>query len=282
MKDLFKIGLLLSAFAALLVMAGCGEDEATPEDFKSLEQARFALDDTQYELFSSLDELTTVTNVALTFDGNYPGDLVLSKNRRSRSLTKTYAPHSIGYNAQTGYWTFDTTYTEGFTVSANGKIRFTPRDPLTGLPNESTNTMEYGVVFSVGETAEDGTIELLYDTDVNVTGIAAYRASTGNATVNGSDHISFTIDATFDGEHIIADYRHAYKINNVIISPTVMYPQSGSFGFTIKRDFNVEGFGENFYIEGRITFDGTNIALLEFGGFTFHINLDGPYIVEFD
>ena len=278
----------LCKFAALIFLAGffvsfvsCSTDESKPEDFKTLDDAQTALDESQDEVFISLEELSSVANVAATFDGTYPGDFVLFKTNRSKALSKKQSPHSFGYNSQTGYWTFDSTASDqGLTYSLSGRIKFTPHD-FAGLPDETTNTMEYKVMASLNETVGEEFIDLSYDADMNVSGIAGFRAQTGNATINGSNKVSFSLDLTLDTDHIVANYDHAYKANNVVIDPTSTYPQSGTFDFTIKRDYNIADYGVNFYIQGTITFDGTNIAVLEFGGYTFHINLDGPYIVEF-
>lgn len=281
MKNILKIGLLLSAFALFFVFSGCGEDEAVPEDFKTLEEAETALFETEEDIYSILDQLFSATDIAMTFDGSYPNDFGF-KTKHGGTLRKTLSPRSFGYNAQTGYWTFDTTATElSLTLSANGKIRFTPRDPVTGLPNESTDLMEYDMTASMTGADEGGYIDLTYKTALDLAGIAGFRDSTGNATINGSESVDFTIDVTLETDHFVGEYDHSYKIN-IVVSPTLDYPQSGVFEFTIKREFNTSaGFGQNFFIDGSITFDGSNIAVLEFGGYTFHINLDGPYIVEF-
>lgn len=269
---------MLSAFVLFFVFSGCGEDEAKPEDFKTLEEAETALNGTQAELLFALDELVVIANLASSFDGNFPNDLVLLKNRKSHAFAKTYGPHSIGYNAQTGYWTFDTTITEGLMFSANGRIKFTPRDILSGLPNESTNAMEYAVTVTLNETAGENFFDLSYDADFDVIGIADYRDTTGNLTIDGSDKVNFSLDINAEGEHLVVDYDHSYKIKNVVLDPESIYPQSGTFEFTIKAEVSPSSYGEGFYVAGTITFDGTNIAVLEFGGYTFHLDLDTEII----
>ncbi|KAB2878000.1 hypothetical protein F9K33_14775 [bacterium] len=282
MKNLIKIGSILFAFS-FVSFVGCGDDELKPENFASQEDAQAALYDSEEEIFLALSELRSVADVAATFDGSRPDDFEFFKSNRSKTLGKKHSPHTFGYNTQTGYWTFDTTASDqGLSFFFNGKIRFTPRDAITGLPNETTNTMDYDVSASISETEGESFIELSYDADLVVTGIAAFRAATGNATFNGSNKVSFSLDVTLESDHIVFDYDHSYKIKSVVVDPTSSYPQSGSFEFTIKRDINASGFGSNFYVAGSITFDGTNIAVLEFGGYTFHIDLDGPYIVELD
>lgn len=280
MKSIFTTGLFIFIFAFFLLFVGCADDEQ-PENFGSLEDAQSALYESEEEVFTALYELSNITETATTFDGSYPDGLEL-RNQRSNKLSKIKSPTYFGYNSSTGFWTFDTSASyEDLTLSLNGKIRFTPRNAL-GLPDETTNTMEYKVKYSLNESAQGNSFEMNYNTDVNLTGIASFRAGTGNATLNGSTSVGFTIDGTYETTHITAVYKHAYRINDVILSPTSDYPQSGTFTFTVKRNINTTGYGSNFYVAGSITFNGTNIAVLEFGGYTFHINLDGMYIVEFD
>lgn len=281
MKNLIKISLMLSVFVLFFVFSGCGEDEAKPEDFKTLEEAETALFETEEDIYSILDQLFSATDIAMTFDGSYPNNFGF-KTKHGGRLRKTLSPRSFGYNPQTGYWEFDTTATElSLTLSANGKIKFTPRDVVTGLPNASTERMEYDMMASITGADEGGYIDLTYKTALVLDSIAGFRDSTGNATINGSESVDFTIDVTLETDHFVGEYDHSYKIKNIVVSPTLVYPQSGVFEFTIKKQFNTAELGADFYIEGSITFDGSNIAVLEFGGYTFHINLDGPYIVEF-
>ncbi len=281
MERIFKT--ILSVFSAIAVVfwIGCAEDEAKPENFKTQEAAETALFETEDDIFTMLEQLHSATDLAMNFDGSYPADFTF-KTKRMNGVKKRLAPNSFGYNAQTGYWTFDTTASvEGLTLSSNGKIRFTPRDLLTGLPNESTNTMEFDMTASMRGQDAEAYIDLKYLTDLLVDGIASYRDTTGNATVSGSEEVDFSLDVTLDTEHLFGEYKHHYTIDNIVVSPTSSYPQSGRLDFTIKRSLNVSGYGQDFYVQCSIVFDGTNIAVLEFGGFTFHIDLDGPYIVEF-
>ena len=278
MNNLLKTSLWGSAFLLFFVFSGCGEDEATPENFNSLEEAQTALSGSEAEIFLALYELANVEAVASTFDGSYPSGFTPFKSSRTKRLNKNHSPHSFGYNAQTGYWSFDTTITDPFNLTVNLRIKFTPRDVLTGLPNESTNLMEYNIAETLSETAEEGFLALGYDADFNAAGIAAYRAGTGNLTINGSNKVNFSLDITLDTDHVVVDYNHSYNVHDVVLDPEATYPQSGSFDFTIKADVSPSSYGEGFYVAGTITFDGTNIAVLEFGGYTFHLDLDTEII----
>lgn len=290
MKNLIKISLMLSAFVLFFVFSGCGEDELKPENFKTQQEAEDALVGSDFLILFALNKINEAESIATDFDGTYPSDF-LFKNRSSSlnkkhtlhtsAFEKKLVPNTFGYNSQTGFWGFDTTVSDTqFTGSAHAKIRFTPHDLVTGLPTENTNSMEYDFLISANGTDEGGAIGFLYDTKLDVIGITGFKDTTGNATINGSNDLAWEIDFTDETGAFLYDFEFDNVINNVTVSLASPYPQGGTIEFNSKGEFNVDNFSEKYYIRGKITFNGTNIALLEFGGFEFHINLDGPYIVE--
>ena len=283
MKNFLKLSFWLSLGAIFFVFSGCGEEGNKPENFKSAEDAGGALYEVEEDIFLMLYQLDGATDLAENFDGNYSPVFDFKTKPATSGLKKRLSTNTFGYNAQTGYWTFDTTLTDtALTLFANGKIKFTPRDLVTGLPNESTQTMQYDLTAGMSEQSGASYLDLNYESDLLLEGIAAFRAATGNIMMDGSEALKFSLDITIESEHIVGEYHHSYTINDVVISPSSNYPQSGNLTFTVKRTLNVDFFGEDFYVKGKITFDGSNIAVLEFGGYTFHINLNGPNIVEFN
>ncbi|MCB0832398.1 MAG: hypothetical protein KDC45_02940 [Bacteroidetes bacterium] len=284
MRNLFKL-MILAGIVGVLFSA-CTTEE-TPQNFASYDEAYLALEGSSGLYFGIVEQLKGAKDVATNFDGTLP-DFELGKSSSQvglRQLRKARSIQSFSYDPSTGFWTWDTTSTEFGTITATGHLRFTPRDAF-GMPIPATDKMEYNQDIRADEI-ESGegytySFHLKLLANLVATGIAAYRDSTGNLTMNGDNSINFELGYN-EPQYGNATFKYTYTstVTDVAFSTENEYPVGGTIGFTMKLKISgVDAGDEEFYVEGMITFDGTNIAVMEFGGYTFHIDLDTGEITD--
>ncbi len=195
------------------------------------------------------------------------------------------------YNSGTGWWTWQYSYIYSFfrgTISH--QYRFTPRD-ADGTPTSSTDQMEYMYDYdfdadtSISQNGATTTMDLTwkYNADMDVTGIVAHHASTGNLHLNGESgfEYKYIIRTVYGGQSYTQKmiYTAEYDFNDIQLANGGNYPASGTIVFKVKRDFTPEVQDlPNFYVAGSITFDGDNTATLTVGGYSYTINLDNGTI----
>lgn len=265
--------LMLIAVSSFALFMSCGDDEEKPTNFKSQAEADAfvtileADDEGEVEtpgIFeSAYDEILTSIDNATEFDGTFGmGDF-----GKKKSLKKIGKVLGRGYNAGTGWWSFDTTMTdEGLTWSHLYQMRFTPRDG-NGFPNSTTDKAEYKATLNANSTG----FEMDFVYNMTIAGLVGYRGETGNATINGYFNTTMSINEEQTENEAIVKFNY----NSLVVSPTATYPiQSGSMGFTMKFDMSPKPQGfDGFYIAAEITFNGTRYASMTFGGWNYTIDL---------
>lgn len=267
MKNVLRMcSIIMLAFA---ISCG-GDDELQPEKFSTQEEAMTAFSNNQYNLqaaYQSVDD---------AIDYTYGVSVGSAKTEQKKKLKRAM---TWAYDASTGWWSDSYAYTdEYYDESYAWKIRYTPRD-ATGQPTETTDKMEYKYNVDLESGGDGNMLDLSTDQDITLTNIDEFNAETGNLIINGSNNFSWKMAYSYELYSYSYEYLHKYKYSSIEGSPTSSYPQSGSVSFTIKSHFEgdeVEGDSEelNYYIEAKITFDGDETALLEFGGYTFTLDLD--------
>lgn len=265
---------------ALFAFVGCGEDESGPTNFDTQEEAITAWNGAAESQMGLAYQLAlTIAQQGVSFTGDFDdiGGIFL---KRTKGFRKFNASMANGYQGN-GLWTFDTTFTEEGSgdFDFHYEIDFDHFD-ANGYPNDQTNAFDYGLnlAWDFSEAGE-GTFIYNYDVDLNVSGIQGFSNATGNAVVNGTAGFGINIETTSQPGQPTYDFEYSYGIK--FISLTIApgedpYPlESGSIEFTYKYgvDPNIPGFEET-NVKGKITFDGDDTAILEFGGFTFTLDLD--------
>ncbi len=270
--------LVLIVAGMLFMFAGCKNNEDKPVNFSSQAEAQASLNQGGSEDISQIADLSTVEDLAKSFNGS--GSINFNKSRlnRSKNLNKKSSLQSFGYDPVTHYWSVDTTVTEdGNTIHIAGKVRFTNRN-IFGLPTETTDMMEFSVDISANGSTDTSQLDLTAGQDFAVTGISNYRGSTGNLTINGSESFNYDLSLTTPNGNVALSADYSTSANAIVLSPISEYPLSGNIGFTSKWSVTAgNGIDSGFQshnVRGSITFDGTHIATLVYGGFTFYIDLD--------
>lgn len=281
-----KLSLFLASIMMLTLFAfiGCGDDEPGTTNFDTQQEA---MDEWNSGALGSGNQMDYAYQLALLavemandFSGDFDdlGDVFLLKKN---GFHKPDASMANGYQGN-GLWTYDTTFTDSDELTVGTytyHVALTLLDHFTeqGLPTSQTDgaNLEGNFVWELDYlTTSDASFS--YDFNVGVTGLSGFRAATGNATLNGDLIFLITSTSTGQGENYSFEYRYNISFDNLVVAPDDSYPlESGSINFTSKLsiDPNVQGF-EEFNVKGKITFDGDNTAILEFGGFTFTLNLD--------
>ncbi|MCK6543278.1 hypothetical protein L6Q79_11425 [bacterium] len=260
---------LVVAMSTFMTSCG-GDDELKPEKFATQEEAMTAFSNNQYNMQDAYHSVGD----AIDYTGGVSVGAVKTEKKKKTNRAMTWA-----YDASTGWWSDANQYSgEGYNESYEWKIRYSPRD-ANGQPTETTDKMEYKYDVDLESGTSGNMLELSTDQDITLTNIDEFNAETGNLIINGSNNLSWKMAYAYELYSYSYEYVHKYKYNSIAASPTDSYPQSGSVSFTIKSNFEgdgVEGDPEalNYYIEAKITFDGDNTAILEFGGYSFTLNLD--------
>lgn len=277
-----KLSLFLASIMMLTLFAfiGCGDDEPGTTNFDTQQEAMTAWNaGASSQMFIAYQLALTTAQQGISFSGDFDdiGGIFLKRTKGFRKFNTSMAN---GYQGN-GLWIFDTTFTEEGSgdFDLHFELDFDQFD-ANGYPNAQTNTVDYAMnlAWDFSEVGE-GTFIYNYDVDLNLTGIQGYRAETGNATLNGTAGFGINLETPAQQGQPAYDFEYSYsiKFNSIAIAPgDDAYPiESGSIEFTYKYgiDPNVQGF-EEFNVKGKITFDGDNTAILEFGGFTFTLNLD--------
>lgn len=263
--------LLLSlAVATFVVFNSCGDDKGGgTKNFGSQAEATAAV--TALDQQGVFDMALSGLDLAYGVAAGVGGKLLKDGNNRHR------VAGGFTYNASTGWWSMEETYSQsGYNYDYLYAYRFTPRDN-NGNATTATDKLEYGWDYNMDGSSGGTTMEAGYEMDLVVTGIVNHRGGTGNLVFNGSSDFGFNIDVSSGGYTIVYDYASSSDYNALNWAPNGDYPASGSIDFTASRDVEPAQLEESypdFRVAGSITFDGTNIAVLEIGGYTFHINLD--------
>lgn len=263
----FFLSLVVASFVAF---NSCGDDKGGgTSNFGSQADADAAVNQNSAYIISTVTTAIATANLSSDFNGSFG----LGGFGKASSVN---SPRVMGggYNSGTGWWTFDTTFTDAEgNFSYSYQLRFTPRG-VNGLPTDATNQMEYGFDVSLDYDETNGSLVFDYNGDMDLTGVAGFNAGTGNATINGSWSYSISV-VTTSGQTYTFEYVYSIDYNALVVSPTATYPiQSGSIGFVLRYDItpNIQGF-EEYNVAGTITFDGTRYADLEIGGFHYIIDL---------
>lgn len=245
----------LSAALSVLIFVSCGGGggEGT-SNFGSKTEADAALAQSQAQITLAVNDVKNVASVAGSWGSAKP-------------LAWTY-------DAGTGWWS--NVYSSsggGYTYNYDYRHRFTPRD-ANGYATEATDKMEYGYEYSYDGSSAGYSYILEYISDIECTGISGYRASTDNLTVNGSSDIDYDFDFSYGETDYSYEYEYHTTYKNVEFTHGTAYPVGGSITFTTRFKLTpaVQGV-DNYYVSGKITFTGGNTATLEFGGYTYTINL---------
>jgi hypothetical protein len=267
MKTRLLMLLMMSSFALFM---SCGDDEEKPSNFSSQAEADAIVTSLEDDgdddgiLTSVYDGALSSIDHAVDFDGTFD----IGGFRKAKSLKKISKIMGRGYNAGTGWWSFDTTITEqGSTWSHLYQMRFTPRN-VNGYPDNTTDKAEYKANLNGNATGFD--IGFVYN--MTITGLVGYKAETGNATINGY----FNATTSISEEQTTIESIFKFKYNSLVVSPTATYPmQSGSMEFTLKFDMTPRPqHFDGYYIAAKITFNGTRYASMTFGGYNYTIDLD--------
>jgi hypothetical protein len=248
----------LLMIASFVIFASCGDDKkgGGTSDFKDPTAANTAAQENGGNIKTTVSTCDNMASLAKSFT----------------LINKGWGNYI--YNSSTGWWTYiygDTTTASGVTTISrfNYQLRFTVRDTAGG-PTSATNQMEYSYDYYHSQTGTTPVVVTM-TSDMNATGIAAYRAGTGPITINGGMVIEVESEL---GQGYTFNYDHSYDINNVTYVKTNTYATGGNIVFTIKRVLSpsVPNY-PNYNVSGTITFNGTNIVDLTFGGYNFKLNL---------
>ncbi|MBX7150476.1 hypothetical protein K1X84_02465 [bacterium] len=269
------------------IATGCDSDKKQPVEFSTqteAEQSYEQLQSSQTDPLEIVNKVLEAASFSESFDGSADG---LSKHRLGKRRTMMKANSvSFTYNSNTGYWTLDADTTEnGVNFSLFYKVRYTPRG-LFGLATELTDRMEYETHVNVNGVVVDSSEGALGDSvDVTLDYSENYDIQSDEPFVTNTNFITITGSTSASSEFSVAQLTatasynydvHALKIfgpfNDAEDEPE--YPESGSIHFTVDYSVTAPELSGSYFIEGTITFDGDNTATLEYGGFTFILNLD--------
>ncbi len=254
MKNFMSFCLMTTLALGMLVYVGCGDSGGGTTNFGSKTDADAALAQSTAQINLAINDVKNVANIAGSF-----------------GLAK---PMSYTYDAGTGWWSnVYSSSSGGYTYNFDYRHRFTPRD-ANGYATDATDVMEYKYDYTYNGSTTGYVYELSYLSDIDCDGLIGYRASTGNLTVNGSSDIDYDFEFTAGQTNYSYVYAYHNKYTNVAFENGVTYPVSGSISFTTKFSLTpaIPGY-DNYNVAGKITFTGGNTATLEFGGFTYTINL---------
>ncbi|MBL7959541.1 hypothetical protein JNL27_04805 [bacterium] len=294
MKEFSRLSILtLSIVFGLFIFSCSTDEEAGTGNFSSQQEAIDAVNDLKEQgFFDEVEgDLEQAADQATDFSPGY----FKTKKEKGR-LSKVRGIQDFVYGTD-HFWTYsssedttfnDTTLSGIATISLSAdmlyKVRFTDRDNF-GFPTATTELMEWIADFSFNTTSTGNgattSFGISFDSDMDVNGIAGFNAGTGNLTIDGSGHQNFNLSSTSSQSSFEYDYQTSHNINSFALSPTGNYPESGTISFIAKRNVTpavLQQVFPNFNVSGTITFNGTNIAVLEIGGYTFYINLDTEII----
>lgn len=248
-----KLTVCISALA-VFAFSSCSDDGGGTSNFGSQSEADAAVAQSQSQINLAISDVQNVSSTA-----------------RNWGLTK---PHAYTYDAGTGWWSWTySSSSSGYTYNYDYRHRFTPRDE-NGNATNATTKMEYKYDYSYTGSAAGNTYDLSYLSDITCDNVSAYRAGTGNLTVNGSSGIDYDFDFSAGPTNYSYEYSYNNKYTNVAFDRNETYPVSGSISFTSKFKLTPSNpYVNNYNVAGKITFTGGNTATLEFGGYTYSINL---------
>jgi len=275
---------------AALIIVGCDKNKtdftefSTPQEADSVYSKNFENNESgENPALLGAEAAMSAAEVAANFSGSL--SLGFRTPFTGNRLSKSTGPNSLVYDLSTHFWVLDSTFVfenehlDG-TVAVNGKVRFTPRNAF-GMPTDETDRMEYMVTVDGEASGHEDSVNyhasINYASDFDITGIAKFRADSGNITINGSTSASVNITATTNTQNVTITYSASHEVDHVVFRPhheeNHKYPLSGTIRFKVKHATSVQGDTE-VNVEGTITFDGDNTAVMVFGGVTFMLNLD--------
>ncbi len=255
MKRFIKLIALSSMTVAVLVYVGCGGGGGGgTKNFSSKTEADAALAQSTAQINLAVNDVKNVANIAASF-----------------GLAK---PMSYTYDAATGWWSnVYSSSSGGYTYNYDYRHRFTPHD-ANGYATESTDLMEYQYDYTYNGSTSGYVYDLSYLSDVDCDNLTGYRASTSNLSVNGTSSIDYHFDFSYASTNYSYVYEYSTTYDNVEFDNGTSYPVAGVITFTSKFSLTPTTPGVNNYnVAGKITFNGGTTATLEFGGFTYTINL---------
>ncbi len=281
---------LVIATLSMWWISACAEDQKTLSTFDTSAEAQESYEELEksgVNPMEVMDQVFTSAGFSEEFDGS--ADIGIGSavsKRRHAGLAKT-SSFSFIYDDATHYWTLDAdTTVEGITWDLFYRVRFTPRN-IFGLPSDSTKRMEYETVLGISGTLQDTTnagiltLQATLSNNFDVQSDEPFVTNTNYLTIIGTtgSHSDFaytlgvlTYEVSLDADYDVDSLVIFGPANDLDDEPE--YPLSGSIGFTVDYDASGPNISESYYVAGRITFDGDETAILEYGGFTFILNLE--------
>lgn len=276
-----KLHLTLTLCVFVLFGTACEDKKKDAVEFGTASEAQQSyqqLEDGETDPLEIVNKVLDAAVLSETFDGTSS----FGKKRfgKKQSLLKGQSIQ-FTYDSGSGYWTLDADTTEnGVNISLFHRVRYTPRG-LFGFATELTDRMEYetnididGLVVEEGDSVQ---VDLSYSEDYDIQSDLPFVSDTNFITITGKTTASSQFTA--DGFTVTASYR--YDVESLrLFGPfnedddEVDYPQSGSLDFTVEYDVIGPNLTADYFVGGKITFDGDETALLEYGGHTFILNLD--------
>lgn len=282
MKPISWITMALVCF--LIFGSGC-EQTKEPIEFTTSAEAEASYEQLQGSQSDPVEVVNKVLEAA-SLSESFDGSADVGKRRiGKRSSLKKVQSFSFTYDGNTGYWTLDAdTVENGANISLFYQVRYTPRS-IFGFATEFTDRMEYETTVHIDGVVSDTTDTTITSVDVDLNYSENYDIQSDEPFVTNTNFITITgstgATSTFEANDITvtADYQYdvsALKIfgpyNDAEEEPE--YPESGSIHFTVDYSLTGTNFSASYFVEGTITFDGDNTALLEYGGHSFILNLD--------
>ena len=162
-----------------------------------------------------------------------------------------------------------------------GDICFGTVDEM-GYPLETNNLFDFmldGLV-TIDYSDESYTQFSSFDVlkDFNMTGIQGFSNGTGMITTNGSQSEEVVINLASEEGSFNSTLKINYTVSELKVDAQNDYPAGGGFQFQLSIKMTETGQAPvELLINGSVTFDGTELADVEFNGYDFVLDLSESY-----
>lgn len=281
LKRMSCVTLALCAFVVL----SCEDSGKKPIEFATQTEAEQSYEQLESSQTDPLEVVNKVLDAAVLSE-SFDGSAEFGKRRLGkRQALRKGQSISFVYDSNTGYWTLDADTTEdGLNLSLFYRVRYTPRG-IFGFATELTDRMEYETQVNIDGTVTDTSdvdttsvdVDLEYSENYDIQSDEPFVTNTNFITITGttratSQYVVEGLTATASFSYDVDALKIFGPLNDAEEEPE--YPLSGTLAFTVDYSITGSGINGSYFVEGRITFDGDNTAILEYGGHLFTLNLD--------
>jgi len=173
-------------------------------------------------------------------------------------LTLNESSQGFGYEigAQVCFASFDS---EGHPTSDNDNVN---------ISLDITNTQSQSYEDYISDIQIDEVESLI------VQGIKEYMAGSGDLVANGSEKVTHFTHFSYNGDTQKGTHKYDFVLKDILLSPNSKVPKGGSIDFNLNYD-DQSGNDEigTYKIPGSVTFNGTNIVKVDFGGKKFDLDI---------